>query len=65
MPTALEVFLPSALDYAFKFCPSGLTWRDRNIATAVLAETRRHFFRSFGSCAFGQPVEEVERLRLA
>jgi hypothetical protein len=49
---------------AFAFCPSGLTWRDRNIATDDLADTRRHFFRSFGSCAFEAPVEELERLRL-
>jgi hypothetical protein len=60
----LEVLRESSPE-AFKFCQSGLMWRDRNIPTAVLAETRRHFFRSFGSCAFEQPVEELERLRLA
>ena len=60
----LEVLRESSAE-GFAFCPSGVTWRDRNIATADLADTRRHFFRSFGSCAFEQPVEELERLRLA
>jgi hypothetical protein len=49
---------------AFAFTPGGLVWRDRTIAVNDLADTRRRFFRSFGSCAFSEPVDDLERLGL-
>jgi hypothetical protein len=49
---------------AFAFTSGGLVWRDRTLPTADLADARRSFFRSFGSCAFSEPVEDLERLRL-
>ena len=48
----------------FGFTPHGLVWRDRFIPVSELAETRRRFFRSFGSRAFREPVEELERLHV-
>jgi len=47
---------------AFRFTQDALIWRDRRIAVADLAGARRSVFRSFGSCAFGEPVEDLERL---
>ena len=49
---------------AFAFTPGGLVWRDRTLRTTDLADARRSFFRSFGSCAFSEPVEDLERLGL-
>lgn len=49
---------------AFAFTPGGLIWRDRTLPTTDLADARRSFFRSFGSCAFSEPVEDLERLGL-
>jgi hypothetical protein len=49
---------------AFAFTTGGLVWRERTIAITDLADARRSFFRSFGSCAFSEPVEDLERLGL-
>ena len=48
---------------AFKFGDSGLTWRDRTMLNDDLAASRK-FFRSFGSCAFQEPVTELAKLGL-
>jgi hypothetical protein len=47
---------------AFAFTPGGLVWRDRTLTVTDLANTRRSFFRSFGSCAFSEPVDDLERM---
>ena len=49
---------------AFEFREDALTWRQRTVETTALAETRRRLFRSFGSCAFREPIEELAALRL-
>lgn len=48
---------------AFRFGADALTWRSRTISTTELADSRR-FFRSFGSCSFREPADELRRLRL-
>jgi hypothetical protein len=48
----------------FKFNEKGLTWRDRKLSIADLTGSRKKFFRSFGSCAFGESVGELEALKL-
>jgi hypothetical protein len=58
----LDALLESSVD-AFEFDSDGLCWRGRTIATIDLADTRRRFFRSFGSCAFREPADELRRLR--
>ncbi|HEV3214694.1 MAG TPA: hypothetical protein VGZ27_03180 [Vicinamibacterales bacterium] len=58
----LDALLESSVD-AFEFHSDGLCWRGRTVATADLADTRRRFFRSFGSCAFREPADELRRLR--
>ena len=49
---------------AFEFREDALVWRQRTMETTALAETRRRLFRSFGSCAFREPIEELAALRL-
>ncbi len=52
---------PSAT--AFEFRPDRVVYRGSTTALQDLAETRR-FFRSFGSCSFRDPAEELARLQL-
>ena len=47
---------------AFAFGETGLVWKDRVISLTALGDTRRHLFRSFGSCAFQEPIEELAQL---
>jgi hypothetical protein len=49
---------------AFQFREDTLVWRQRTIGTTALAETRQRLFRSFGSCAFREPIDELAALRL-
>lgn len=49
---------------AFAFGADSVTYRDLAISLTDLARTRRDLFRSFGSCAFREPVEELARLHL-
>jgi len=49
---------------AFTFTDAGVDWQRRSISVAQLADTRRNFFRSFGSCAFDEPIQELEQLGL-
>jgi hypothetical protein len=59
--TAVEALRESSAR-AFAFTPGGLVWRDRTLTAVDLADARRSFFRSFGSCAFSEPTEDLERL---
>ena len=49
---------------AFGFDEAGVRWNDHFIAHDTLAESRRRFFRSFGSCSFDEPIEELKALHL-
>jgi hypothetical protein len=49
---------------AFRFSPEGVVWKDRFISLEDLAATRRQFFRSFGSCAIREPIDELARIGL-
>ena len=49
---------------SFDFHQHGLVYHDVVSSLEDLALTRRHFFRSFGSCSFREPVEELARLHL-
>ena len=60
---AVDALRESQAD-AFQFGAGGVGWRDRLITNDDLAATRRQLFRSFGSCAFREPVDELARLRL-
>jgi hypothetical protein len=49
---------------AFRLDDEGLAWRDHRVATAELRLVRRDFARSFGSCSFQEPVEDLKSLGL-
>ncbi len=39
-------------------------WRDRSLQADQIAEARRDFAHSFGSCSFEEPVEDLRQLQL-
>ena len=49
---------------AFRFGPTGLRWRDRQLVAAQLGDAREHFARSFGSCSFREPLQDLQAWRL-
>jgi hypothetical protein len=48
----------------FRFDDDGLGWRDHRLTTEQLRATRRGFARSFGSCSFREPVDDLRALAL-
>lgn len=49
---------------AFSFDAAGISWRDHRIDAATVEASRREFAIAFGSCSFGEPVEDLKALRL-
>jgi hypothetical protein len=47
---------------AFRLTPQGIAWRSRCWNAEELGETRKKFFRSFGSCSFEEPFRDLEEL---
>ena len=58
---ALRALTETSKD-AFEFGPDGLHWRGHTIANDDLAASRRQLLRSFGSCAFQEPADELRRI---
>ncbi len=50
---------------AFVFDDAGVRWRDCSLTSEQIAETRRGFAVSFGSCSFTEPVADLKTLGLA
>jgi hypothetical protein len=47
-----------------QFSDDALVWRGHRVTTAQIAEARRAFAHSFGSCSFEEPVSELRELGL-
>jgi hypothetical protein len=60
----VTALLEETVASAFRFGPTGLRWRNRQLVLAQLGDTREHFARSFGSCSFREPVQDLEAWRL-
>ncbi len=43
----------------FDITDDGITWREHFITSEAIAETRRDFAISFGSCSFAEPIEDL------
>jgi hypothetical protein len=63
-PAGIEEALAESSGEAFAFDADGLVYRHHTIGLQDLASTRRHFFRSFGSCSFREPADELAALHL-
>lgn len=47
---------------AFHFDDDGAQWHDARITTAQLAQARQDFCRSYGSCSFTEPTDDLRGL---
>jgi hypothetical protein len=63
LPHYALALLGDAEKSAFRITPEAVIWRGHPFPTAQLAAARRGFCRSFGSCSFTEPVEELHALR--
>jgi len=48
----------------FEFSDKGLSWRANRLSTNQIAEARRDFAHSFGSCSFEEPIADLRELGL-
>ncbi|MCG8461324.1 MAG: hypothetical protein MI919_33985 [Holophagales bacterium] len=56
----LGVRLPGVLDFSV----AGVSWNGHRLSSEELAAARRSFARSYGSCSFQEPIDDLRRLRL-
>lgn len=47
---------------SFAFGDEQLRWRGQELATPQIAQARRYFAHSFGSCSFEEPLEDLREL---
>jgi hypothetical protein len=62
--TMLTNLLDETDPQAFDFRNDGLRWRGWRASTAEVAQARREFAHSFGSCSFEEPVNDLRALGL-
>jgi hypothetical protein len=62
--TALTDLLNETDPHAFRFGNDALRWRDWRVLTSQVAQARREFAHSFGSCSFEEPVDDLRALDL-
>ncbi|MBP1930558.1 hypothetical protein [Ammoniphilus resinae] len=48
----------------FNFTDDGLTWRDLAISVPDIERLRKTMFRSYGSCSFDEPREDLRALKI-
>jgi hypothetical protein len=48
----------------FQFKDDGIEWGDCSLKILAIEETRQQFFRSFGSCSFQEPIDDLKHLQL-
>lgn len=49
---------------AFQFTDTEIYWRDHTLSVADIEHSRHRFFRSFGSCSFQEPIDDLYHLEL-
>jgi hypothetical protein len=64
LPEAVVMLEAGEIQDNFQFLADGIVWGDRTLSLAELEAARHHCFRSFGSCSFKEPVEDLKALQL-
>ncbi|MBH8578177.1 hypothetical protein I8752_35575 [Nostocaceae cyanobacterium CENA369] len=59
---ALEVLQDAS--NSFYFTDNAITWGDYQLNIAEIEQARQRFFRSFGSCSFEEPIDNLQELKL-
>lgn len=60
---ALEVIEESSIK-GFQVKADGIAWSTRHLNLAEIEQVRQRFFRSFGSCSFQEPIDDLKELKL-
>ncbi|BAY23624.1 hypothetical protein NIES2100_34160 [Calothrix sp. NIES-2100] len=60
---ALELLQESSTDN-FHFTSDRLSWKNYHLNIAEIQSARKNFFRSFGSCSFQEPIDDLKELKL-
>ncbi len=60
---ALAVLQESSIE-SFQFQEDRIIWKDKQISISEIEESRQLFYRSFGSCSFQEPLDELGSLYL-
>ncbi len=60
--TEVEALLEERSVAVFRFEADHVGWRGHRFTASVLADVRRHFARSYGSCSFAEPVNDMRAL---
>lgn len=60
----LEAGDESNLRDRFQFLAEGISWGDRALSLTEIEAARHSCFRSFGSCSFAEPTEDLRALQL-
>ncbi len=58
----LTEVLEAGPEDGWKFQADRIAWRDFEVDTAAIADTRRRFLLSFGSCSFSEPIDDLRPL---
>jgi hypothetical protein len=48
----------------FKITENSIEWRDRVLSLSEIELARQRFFRSFGSCSFQEPIDDLKHSKL-
>lgn len=62
--TELKLILEEKDSVAFKFDSDGLVWKKYSASIADIRAVRSEGLRSFGSCSFFEPIEDLKQLKL-
>lgn len=60
---ALDVLQESSID-SFQFKEDGIGWSACDLNLSEIEQVRLRFFRSFGSCSFEEPIDDLKNLNL-
>lgn len=60
---AIEVLNQSSSD-AFQFQPDAILWNNHRLSLSEIEQARNNFFRSFGSCSFQEPIDDLKKINL-
>jgi 5-carboxymethyl-2-hydroxymuconate isomerase len=62
-PLVVELVNEQSPD-TFQFDSGGVSWRSHRLSVYQIAEARRDFAISFGSCSFIEPIDDLRSLHL-
>jgi hypothetical protein len=60
---ALAVLQESSIE-GFRVTEDGISWRSHYLNLSEIEGARQRFFRSFGSCSFQEPIDDLKALKL-